>query len=259
MINNLQTMEEDRSVLRWGGLAGILGGILLVLVFAIVSVFVGPEYLGADAERRVNRFPEVRAARTAENSLYLVVLVLWVAHFLALYRALRRANLAAALFGSVLGILGLVVLATGALLHVATAPISDLYHAPGVTAEEQATLVLLWQATQGIFDAFLIVGLVLLPIAHIALGVAMVGAPAFGKGLSRVTLVLGVAGVAAASTLLVTPTSPIAVIGMLASIVFHLVLGWRTYRLSKVPSGLCKTPRKGGHADANEAVMGASA
>jgi len=237
MINDLQTMDEDRSVLRWGGLAGILGGILFVLVFAIVIVFVGADYLGPDAERWVRRFPEVRAARTAENSLYLVVLVLWVTHFLALYRALRSANLAGALFGSVLGILGLVVLAAGALPHVATAPISDLYHAPGTTPEEQATLVLLWQATQGIFDALLIAGLVLLPIGLIALGVAMVGAPAFGRGFGGMTLGLGVAGVAAASTLLVTPTSPISVIGVLAPIVFHLVLGWRTWRLSKAPTG----------------------
>jgi hypothetical protein len=35
------------------------------------------------------RFPDIRAARTLEDSLYLVVLILWVAHFLAPYRALR--------------------------------------------------------------------------------------------------------------------------------------------------------------------------
>ena len=37
-----QKMEEEQSVLRWGGLAGIAGGILLVAVFVIVGVFVGP-------------------------------------------------------------------------------------------------------------------------------------------------------------------------------------------------------------------------
>lgn len=40
----------------------------------------------------------IRAARTVENGLYLVVLVLWMVHSLALYRALRTTNLAAALF-----------------------------------------------------------------------------------------------------------------------------------------------------------------
>ncbi len=66
-----------------------------------------------------------------ENSLYLVILLLWVTHSLALYRALRETSPTPALFGTVLSILGLGVLAAGALPHVATAPLSDLYHAPG--------------------------------------------------------------------------------------------------------------------------------
>ncbi len=127
-MDDLQKMDE-KSVLRWGGLAGILGGILFLLVFVIVGVFAGVD--PAEPEGPVTTFPDIRAARTVENSLYLVVLILWVTHLLALYRALRRTSLAPALFGSVLGIVGLGVLAAGALPHVATLPISDLYHAPG--------------------------------------------------------------------------------------------------------------------------------
>jgi hypothetical protein len=234
-MNDLQKTEEEKSVLRWGGLAGILGGILFILVFAVVGVFVGPD--PAEPEGLVERFPDIRAARTVENSLYLVVLILWITHFLALYRALRGASLAPALFGSVLGIVGLVVLAAGALPHVATAPISNLYHAPGTTPEDQATLVLLWQATQGIFDALLVVGLLLLPIGVIALGVAMLGAPAFGKGVGGVSVVLGGVGVVAASVLLVDPLSPIAIVSVLSLIVFHFVLGWKVYSLSRGPVG----------------------
>jgi hypothetical protein len=231
-MNVLQKTEE-KSVLQWGGLAGILGGIIFILVFVIVIVFVGSDL--AELEGWVMRFPGIRAARTVENSLYLVTLILWVTHFLALYHALRGKSLAPALFGSILGILGLVVLAAGALPHVVQARISDLYHAPGATPEDQATLVLLWQATQGIFDALLIVGLVLLPIGLIALGVAMLRTPAFGKGFGGVSVVLGVLGVVAATVLLVDPHSPIAVVGVFALIVFHLVLGWKVYRLSRVP------------------------
>jgi len=230
-MNDLQQIEQEKSVLRWGGLAGILGAIIFILVFVIVIVFVGPDL--TELEGWITRFPDIRAARTVENSLYLLTLILWTTHFLALYRALRGKSLAPALFGSVLSILGLVVLAAGALPHVATAPISDLYHAPGATPEDQATLVLLWQATQGIFDALLIVGLTLLPIGLIALGVAMLGAPTFGKGFGRMSVVLGVAGVVAAIVLLVDPPSPIAVVGVLALIVFHLVIGWKVYSLSR--------------------------
>src|SRR5215208_3072261 len=143
----MSAIDEEISVLRWGGLAGILGGIVFIVVFVAVIAFVGPE--PAEPEGEVMRFPDIRAARTVEDSLYLVVLILWVAHFLALYRALRETSLAPALFGSVLGIMGLGVLAAGALPHVATAPISNLYHAPGATPQDQATLVLLWQALWG--------------------------------------------------------------------------------------------------------------
>jgi hypothetical protein len=201
----MQVIDEEKSVLRWGGLAGILGGIIFILVFIIVIAFVGPD--PAEPERRVMRFPDIRAARTVEDSLYLVVLILWVTHFLALYRALRGTSLAPALFGSVLGIVGLGVLAAGALPHVATAPISDLYHASGATTEDRAALVLMWQATEGIFDALFGVGLLLVPIGFVALGVAMLEVPAFGKGFGGVSVVLGVVGGVAASVLLVDPLS----------------------------------------------------
>jgi Domain of unknown function (DUF4386) len=229
----MKAMNEEKSVLRWGGLAGILGGIIFILVFVIVIVFIGAD--PAQPEGEVMRFPDIRAARTLEDSLYLVVLILWVAHFLALYRALRGTSLAPALFGSVLGIVGLGVLAAGALPHVATAPISELYHAPGATPEDQATLVLIWQATQGIFDALFGVGLVLVPIGFVVLGVAMLGTPAFGKGFGAVSVGVGVVGVVAASVLLVDPLSPSAFLGVLALIVFHLVVGWKLYRLSSAP------------------------
>jgi hypothetical protein len=224
-------MEEEQSVLRWGGLAGILGGITFILVFVVVIAFVGAE--PAQPEWLVMRFPDIRAVRTVEDGLYLVVLILWIAHFLALYRALRETSLAPSLFGSVLGIVGLGVLAAGALPHVASVPISELYHAPGATPEDQATLVLLWQATEGIFDALFGVGLFLVPMGFAALGVAMLGSPAFGKGFGRVSVALGVVGVVSASVLLVDPLSPSAFVGVLALIIFHLVLGWKLYSLSR--------------------------
>ena len=234
-MNDLQKMEQEKSVLRWGGLAGLLGGILHILT--VVVVLAGP--VGgkepADLEEWVIRFPDIRAARIVENGLYLVALILGVILFLALYRALQRTNLAPALFGSVLGILGLVVLAAGALPHVATAPLSDLYHASGATPADQAALALMWQATWGIFDALLAVGFFVVTIGLIALGVAMLGAPAFGKGFGWVSVVLGVVGLAAAVSNIVDPASMIAAVTFFAIIIFQLVLGWKVYSLSKAP------------------------
>lgn len=231
-MHEVPTIDHESTVLRWGGLAGILGGIVFILVFMIVIAFVGMDAL--QPEEWIVRFPDIRAARTIENSLYLVVLILWVPHYLTLYRALRGTSLAPALFGSALSVLGLVVLMAGALPHVATAPLSDLYHAPGATAEDQASLVLMWQATQGIFDALLITGLVILPVGHIALGLAMLKSPAFGRGVGRMSVLIGAIGVMAACILLIDPLSPVAVATVLTLIVFHLVVGWKVYTLPKV-------------------------
>jgi hypothetical protein len=48
-------------------------------------------------------------------------------------------------------------------------------------------------------------------------------------------VVIGVLGVAAGVVLVIDPGSLIAVVGILALIVFHLVLGWKVYSLSKGP------------------------
>lgn len=228
--HDLRYMEGEKSVLRWSGLAGVLGSIVFLLVFAIVIVFVGPE--PARTEGFLLRFPDVRAAHTVENTLYLVALLLYVIHVLGLHRALRETSAAPALFGSALGILGLGVLAVGAIPHIVQARLSDIYHAPGATAGEQESLVLMWEVSQGIFDTLLVTGLFIVPIGYLVLGVAMFGAPSFGKRFGSMSVGLGVAGLIAASALLIGPVSEIAVIGILALIVFHLVVGWKVYSLS---------------------------
>ncbi len=219
-----------------GGLAGVLGSLVFIAVFVIVGLFVGAD--AANPEGLVIRHPDIRGARIAENGLYLLALVLWIPHFLALYRTLRPTRLAPAYFGSVVGSLGLVLLAAGALVHVATDPISNLYHAPGTTPEDQATLVLIWQATHGIFDALLVTGLLLAPIGIIGLGLAMFGAAQFGKGIGRLSVGLGVLGFFAAASLLFT-VSPIAVVTVFSLIAFHLVVGWKLYRSNRA-AGMCK-------------------
>ena len=229
-LHATQRTHEDNSILRWGGLSGIGGSVLFVVVFAIVGIFAGPEPAGPAGP--ISRFPEIRAVRTVENGLYLVALALWVPLALALFHGLRRTRPAAALFGSALNILGLAVLAAGAIPHVVTSRLSDLYHAPGATPDQQATLVLLWQANQAMFDALLLVGLLVMPVGVILFGLAMRRDPAFGKVVGNVSVALGVVGLAAATVMLVDPLSAVAALGVFALIVFHLVAGWKTYRLS---------------------------
>jgi len=224
------TNESDKSVLRWAGLASIGGGLLFILVFVWVIVLAGPDPAGPAGP--ITKFPEIRTVRTVENGLYLAVLVLWVPIYLALYRRLERTRPAPALFGGALATLGLGVLAAGAIPHAATSRLSDLYHAVGASAEDQATLVLVWQGTQGIFDALLLAGLLETSIGIVLLGLAMQADPAFGKGATWISVLLGTAGLAAGILVLIDPGSLVAALGIFALIGFHLVLGWKVYRLS---------------------------
>ncbi len=230
-MNDLQKMKQEKSVLRWGGLAGMLGGILFILAMIVVGVLIPSD--PADLVGWVTRFPDIRAARVVENVVYLAALILQIPLFLALYRALQKTSLAPAFFGSILGIVGLVAMVVSTTPHVAHATLSDLYHAPGATPADQATLAILWQTIRGIFDAMLYVGFFVVPIGIIVLGVGMLGAPAFGKGFGRVIVVLGGIGLVAAVLQIVAPSSMIGMGSYFAILISCLVLGWKVYSLSK--------------------------
>lgn len=231
-MDQLQKTGQENDVLRWGGLAGMLGGFLFILAMVVVAV--GPAGTEpTDLAGWVTRFPDIKAARVVENIVYLTALILEVPLLLALYVALRKTGMAAALFGAALGILGLVAMIASATPHVAHAPLSDLYQAPGVAPAEQAALALMWQATRGIFDAMLYVGFFVVPIGFILLSAAMLGAPAFGKGVGWVGMALGLVGLAAAVLQMIDPASMIGAGSYFTIIIFCLVLGWKAYRVSK--------------------------
>ena len=224
-MNNLQMMEQEKSVLRWGGLAGMLGVILFVLLWIVVAE--GPVGMEepASLEELVARFPDVKAARVVENVTYLSGLILGVPLFLALYRALRGTSLAPALFGTGVAFLGFAVLGAGALPNLAFAQIADLYHAPGVTPGEQTALIPLWQATQGIFYETDTVGFFFLMVGLIVLGLGMLRAPAFGMGFGGVSVVIGVIGIVAIYVVGLGSLSFAAVV-VLTNVIFPLIFGY---------------------------------
>lgn len=223
--------QEEGSVQRWGGLSGICGALLFVVIFGIVAILAGPEPPGPAGP--ISRFPEIRTARTIENGLYLAVLVLWVPLTLALAHRLSRSRPAPTLFGAALSLMGLTVLATGALPHFVTFGLSDRYHAVGATADERATLVLQWQAAQDMFDALLSAGLLVIAVGVTLIGVAMHADPDFGKVVGKVSVMLGVVAFIAALVMLIEPMSVAAAVGIFALIGFHLIAGWKAYRISK--------------------------
>lgn len=233
-MNNSQAIEQEKSVLRWGGLSGILG-----VIFLLVAVFAALVWVGESPPtlaELVTRFPNVKIARVVENLSYLMGLVLQVPLFLALHHALRKTSLAPALFGSALGILGLCALVVSTTPHVAHAQLADLYNSAGMTPADQAAIALMWQLVWGVIEMMVYIGFFVIPLGIFILGAGMLRAPAFGRVYGWLSMVLGTIGFAAALYQMVDTASMAGFGSYLSYIVFYLVLGWKLYSLSRKPS-----------------------
>jgi len=223
-------MSEEKRVLRWGGLAGVLSALFIILTAITLFGFVPPA--PADPTELVMRYPDVRAAMAVAETFYLVGVIFLVAFYLALYRALRGTSLAPALWGTGLSFLGLAVLAAEVAPRVAFSVISDLYHAPGATPQAQATLALIWQTTQGIFNELDTAAVMFVSIGYILFGIAMLRNPAFGKRFGGVTMVLALAGLVGVFLLGINSIF-FAPLGLFVLIFLPILLGWKVYSLSR--------------------------
>jgi len=224
-----ESMNKEKSFLQLGGLAGILAGVFFMLTIVTLAGF-GPSTTASIAEKVAN-FPNVRTALAVGNSFYFLVSVSLVGLALGLYRALRRSN-PAALFGTVLFLLGLGVTFIEDTTQIAFDPISNLYNAPGTTATDQHTLTLIWQATQGMFYQFDVGATILLSTGLVVLGVAMFRTPSFSKIFGGLSVAIGAAQIVGVSFFSIGSTS-YAPFALLAFLVFPIVFGLKLYRLSK--------------------------
>ncbi len=226
-------MENEKRVLRWGGLAGILA-VIAFIVDVPIYAFIDPASTPLFTPEGLMRFTDVRLALVANTILMMMVAIFSIALILALFTILRNTSLALALFGSVLGVLGYAFIALGdASTFVSFLPLSDLYHSPTVTPNAQATVVLLWEATQGITSTVFFVGILFLMVGFMVLGVVMLEAPDFGRRLGRVSIVLGVVGILGAIASLFVFEA----IGVMfpADLIFLTLFGWKVYSLSRGP------------------------
>ena len=173
--------------MRWGGLSGLLGGIIFILSMIVAVVFVPAE--PPTFTELVARFPDVLMLRVAENVLYLLGLVLGIPLILAAFGLCgkpisRQLSLGVVESG---GSHRMIVSATP---HVAHSPLSEIYHTPGTALESQETLGLIWQATWGVMDAPLYVGFFVGMLGFTLLGVATFGVTGFWQRLAVATLVV---------------------------------------------------------------------
>jgi hypothetical protein len=215
-----------KPVMRWGGLAGIGGSLLFIAVFALVIGITGPDPAGLAGP--IARFPEIQHLRTVENGLYLAVMIAWIPLHLALHQALKADRPATALFGCAISVVGAGILAAGALPHIVTSRLSELYHA---NEADRDALIVAWQTTQGLFDALLLAGLLTMSFGIALLGAGMTAA--MGKVIGGVSVALGLCGLGAGIAMLIDPQSVAAALGVFALIAFHFMAGVKVMRLRR--------------------------
>ncbi len=211
----------------------MLSGITLILTSIALFGFV-PKAPPTAAEL-VMRYPDVRLATVTGETFSLAGVVLSIAFFFALYRALRGSSYGPALYATGLSLLGLAVLAVEGVPDVAYGKISDLYHASGVGAQDQAMLANIWQTTQGLFSQYDTASFIFLALGYTVFGVAMYRNKSFGRGFGIVAIVLGLVGLVGVYALGIT-SSTFAPLGLGVLIVLPLLLGWKLIRLSRAPS-----------------------
>ncbi len=219
---------QGQSTARMGGFAGILGSALLLGVFAFLAVFVGLDTL--DAQAALERYPDIRWARIIENTAYLFALALWALHSVTLFVVLRADSPATALAAMVVSVLGLAILAAGAIPHTAETVISDLYNAPDTAAELLPVLIVAWEVSLGWVDTFVVTGVVLTPVGLLLYGIAMLRSSDFGSWAGWASILFAAVGFYAAVSSLIEE-SDIVGVGIFALVFFHTVIGVISLRL----------------------------
>lgn len=234
-IEFLATVEKgaDRQLLRWGGVAGVAGAVCMFSTLAVVMVLGLPD--ASDVETLTD-YPDIAAGRMAEHFLYLGALVLFSLHVLVLHRMLRPAHPAAALFGTATAVMGFITMAASSMLHISTAPLSDLYQAaaPGDLAAIEAA----WVGAQSVFDTMLATGVLLVPIGLVLFGLAMRRFPAIASSITWLTLGLGAVGAVGAFIAIIDPGSMFSAISVLGMTVVMLATGWQMLKVRAGMRGL---------------------
>ena len=219
---------QDRQLARWGGIAGMVGALLLVVSAVVVTAMGLPD--ASDVET-LQDFANIETGRIIEHFLYLGALMGMALHVFALYRLLKKPHRPAALFAKAMAAFGLVIMAASSVLHVSTAALADLYNAPDASPQDLRAIEYAWYGAQSVFDTMLATGALLVPIGMILFGVAMWKAPGFGSRFGGLGVGLGLIGVIGATIGIIDPGSPALAASVLAMAVFHLGTGWRTYKL----------------------------
>lgn len=226
-------MGEDQSILRWGGVSGLLAGILIIVIAITMTFLGGP----ATTEGLLIRVRDMGRVYLVLPGLRTITYLLPIPLFIALHRATRTPRPMSAILGAVLGVSGaLVVAANWAMALVGLPTLVDAY--VQASAADRPMVVLVAQAWEQVTHAFQFFGGFLLGLGFAFVGRAMLARTDIKRGYGAASLILGLA--AAVSWLIAVgiggETGPIIIflfIGFLATLPLYFLLGWKAYSLSR--------------------------
>ncbi|MFQ5552542.1 MAG: hypothetical protein ACE5EW_02315 [Thermoplasmata archaeon] len=215
--------EVQSSVLRVGGLAGILTGVLVVAAIitfvAAMPSFTFPPDLATDLER----FPENGTILRAGFSIQVVALLLLLPFLAAFYWSLREPSRVFARIGLGSGVLAVILAILGfqgnlQSTHIFSVVLEDF-------PADRAVVVATYAAVQSLVAAVNVMSFLFLGLTFAAFGLAMRANPAYSEGFAWLTVILGV-------LIVLFPLPLLGLISILLFIVLAVVLGWKVYSLA---------------------------
>ncbi len=214
-------MGEEKSVLRVGGLAGVLAGSIIVIAF--IALLSSPQVAGL--EESLATWPENAALANVTLDLFLVGLLLFIPFLAVLYSSLREPSRLFARIGLGTGVLAVIVLIFGLLGSIGAAEVLSRVYMEAATGD-RPVVVAIYGGFLSLFGVGIAAGFLFAGLAFVAFGIAMRGSRDFGGGLAWLSVALGIIIVLFTFLLL-------AFLAFIAVAVFALVLGWKVYSLSR--------------------------
>ena len=225
-------MGEEKRVLQVGGMAGLLAGVLFLLIIPIFELLL-PATPGGDPDGFLGTvFPENRATFTVIGILALLAYLLSVPLLLALHRSLKETSPTYAMGGLLFYILyvGFIVVAPGELVaNLFTTPqLAALYAAAGTEAG-RAAVVQTFQALDLISDQMFFAAFLFFFLSALSFGAVMWGNRDYRRTYGGVILLLGFAVIVTLPSIVLAPGIRIPFLPP----ILWLVFGWKVYSLSR--------------------------
>ena len=214
----------QRSVLRVGGWAGVLAGVIVFVALITLILTLPLPAFPPDFEQNLVDFRANPTPLTVGLDLFILAGLVFLAFFAALYWSLREPSRVFARIGLGSGVLAVILIIVGIAGNLVSLNFFSALHAD--PAADRPVVVATFVAVQSLIQAGTTGGFFLLGLAFVGFGLAMRASPGYQEGFVWLTAVLGLLIVLLTFFIL-------GLVSIILLAVLGLVLGWKVYSLSR--------------------------